>query len=269
MPNSTKLPTICELLKKLINKNTISDSSIGKTLKKHKTFLSLVGAHAIERKIKCGGSAWEVTKLSVIQKYLTHECPKQDVDEGRGERYNNIHTSRNSKTKNRASYRLIFTRGKSPYTLNNERFQDTSNDTIGKQLNSLKAEKVCFVENLENFMTNIHLIQNDWILIYIIGRIGNSLLDKIEANEILHFSDLDYVGLNEYAKIKKFFPNATLYTPDDYFSNAKKVGTTISSQQKASNALLRLSKSDEKVKEILDFLHTKNSYLEQEGYSDE
>lgn len=269
MSNSVKLPTICELLKKFLKENQVRDSSIGKTLKKHKTFVALETALAIEKERKGPGWVWKMKKPEVINKYLSFECPNQNINEQKGERYNNIQIARNSKTRKRASYRLIFTRGKCKYTLNDEVFFDTSNDTVGRQLKSLQAQKICFVENLENFMENNELIQNGWVLIYVIGRIGSPILERVYSDEIMHFGDLDYEGLKEYARIKKLLPTATLYVPNNYFEGAHRAGAKITSKQIASDELLNLAITDEKVKKVLNFLYENNMYLEQEGYGDD
>jgi len=262
-------PPICLLLKKFLDNLEISHSSISKSLREHGVFKSLGDAQAIEKERKGGGHVWVLKKPLVVEKYLTHTCPNFESLPERGERYNNIHTAKNSKAKGRTSYRLIFTRGKSKYFLNGIPLQDTQDDAVGKQLQSLQAEKVCFVENLENFMTNKHLIADGWVLVYGIGRIGISLLERISADEILHFGDLDYVGLNEYTRIKLHFPQATLHIPQNYYEDARKVGMTITSSQKASDQLLKLSKTDKEARDILEFLHAENIVMEQEGYNDE
>lgn len=262
-------PPICLLLKKFLDNLEISHSSISKSLREHGVFKSLGEAQAIVKERKGGGHIWIIKKPLVVEKYLTYTCPNFESLLERGERYNNIHTTKNSKAKGRTSYRLIFTRGKSKYFLNGIPLQDTQDDAVGKQLQSLQAEKVCFVENLESFMTNKHLIEDGWVLVYAIGRVGISLLERISADEILHFGDLDYIGLNEYARIKLHFPQATLHVPKNYYEDARKVGLTITSTQKASEQLLRLAKIDDKLRSILEFLHTENVFLEQEGYHDE
>ena len=262
-------PSICLLLKRFLDTLEISHSSISKSLQEHGVFKSLGDAQAIIKERKGGGHVWVVKKPLVVENYLVHTCPNFESLPERGERYNNIHTSKNSKAKVRTSYRLIFTRSKSKYLLNGIPLQDTQNDATGKQLQSLKAKKVCFVENLESFMTNKHFIEEGWVLIYAIGRIGISLLDKISADEVLHFGDLDYIGLNEYARIKLHFPQAILYVPKNYYEDARKVGITITSTQKASEQLLKLANTDNALKSILEFLHAENVFLEQEGYHDE
>jgi len=262
-------PAICLLLKKFLDTLEISHSSISKSLLEHGVFKSLEDAQAIKKERKGAGHIWVIKKPPVVESYLTHTCPNFESLPGRGERYNNIHTLKNSKAKGRTSYRLIFTRSKSEYFLNGTPFQNTQDDVTGKQLQSLQAKKVCFVENLESFMTNKHLIENGWLLVYAIGRIGISLLEKISADEILHFGDLDYMGLNEYARIKLHFPQARLHVPQNYYEDARKAGMTITSTQKASEQLLKLAKTDKGLSGILEFLHAENIFLEQEGYHDE
>jgi len=269
MSDSTILSPICQLLKKFSQEKILTDSSISSSLKKSETFKNLINANAIIKKRKGAGWIWEVEKYNVITNYLSYKCPVLEKDVNRGDRYNNIKMTRNSKSKNRDSYRLVFTRGRCKYSLNDEHFYDTSKDAVGKQLNKLITQKLCFMENLESFMINKHLIDEGWLLIFVVGRIGKTLLQRIQAKEVMHLGDLDYVGLNEYATIAKEFSDAILYVPNNYFQSASETGTDITSSQKASKLLLNLSQKDKKVKKVLDFLHEENVYLEQEGYDNE
>ena len=117
-------------------------------------------------------------------------------------------------------------------------------------------------------MEEVQLIAQGWTLVYPIGRLGPSLMKRISPNEVQHYGDLDYEGLNEFSRIKKQFPQARLYVPEEYFEDAKKYGMEIKSKQKASSGLIELSKSDPTVRKVLDFLHEHNLCMEQEGYDD-
>jgi len=98
-----------------------------------------------------------------------------------------------------------------------------------------KAQKLCFVENLENFMLNTRLVNDGYTLLFPVGRLGTSLFERVKAQHIMHFGDL---------------------------------GKTITKKQAASDTLLRLCKEDESVKRVYDFIQQHNLFLEQEGYDD-
>lgn len=259
---------ICTFLQKLLSEETIADKAISKTVKAHNTFRVLAEAEAIVKTKKGGGHRWEVADSEIVKKHLEYLCPNSVTNIQKGERYNNIRKYRSSKAKKRESCRLAFIRGEGKVWLNDREVLLMQSMPLGSQINTLKALKVCFVENQENFMEDTCLISNGWTLIYPIGRIGISLMSKIVPNEVLHYGDLDYEGLNEFARIKEAFPQAKLFVPENYFELSKKYGMEIKSKQKASSGLIELSEKDASVKEVLDFLHIHNLCLEQEGYDD-
>ncbi|MBK9733428.1 MAG: hypothetical protein IPO92_00090 [Saprospiraceae bacterium] len=59
-------------------------------------------------------------------------------------------------------------------------------------------------------------ISREYTFIHIYGRIGIENLKSIETNEILFCPDYDFVGLNEYLKMKSIYPNTKLFFPDNY-----------------------------------------------------
>ncbi len=257
---------LCEFLDKMLNEEEIKESAIGKRIINGDLFSQLCNAKAITREKRGRGAVWVVAKPSVVQEYRHHHCPDFTPDETKGERYNLIHATRDSKASSRESFRLAFMRSHTPFKLNGETI--TANEPIGRKLDSIEAHKLCFVENLENFMLNSKLIDDGYVLLFPVGRLGSAVFEKIKADHIMHFGDLDYIGLNEFARVKSFYPNATLYVPDNYFEHAKEIGKTITGGQKATDALLRLCKEDSRVKRVYDFIQHYNLYMEQEGYDD-
>lgn len=266
MQLSDILTTSCLFLEKLIREGEIKESAIPKRIRRSDIFLQLVNAQSLVKEKRGRGVVWVVVKPDIVQDYREHYCPDFIPDETKGERYNLIHATRNSKSSTRKSYRLIFVRSNVPFNLNGERIKN--NAPIGKSLDIIEAPKLCFVENLENFMLNTRLVKDGYTLLFPIGRLGIPLFERVKAKHIMHFGDLDYMGLNEFARVKGFFPNATIYIPKNYFSQALKSGVTITKKQIASNALLRLCKEDNNVKRIYDFIQQYNLFLEQEGYDD-
>jgi hypothetical protein len=256
----------CRFLLDLIEKGEISSSKVSKRIKDSDLFLKLIESQALIVQKRGAGEVLIVDKMEVLDNYLRFECPKLKRDESRGERYNNIRVNRNSKSNKRKSYRLAFVRGLENFTLNKKSL--SSIEPIGEQIERLEAKKICLVENLENFMEDKRFIYKGYILIYPIGRFGKELLNRLSCEELVMFGDLDYVGLNEFTRVKHTIPNATLYIPDGYFEDALKYGLEIKSNQKASLNLIELSKVDDSVKSVLDFLQKSNLFLEQEGYDD-
>ena len=260
---------LLQVFNKLIAEDYVTNSFLG-NIKNDTAFNRLVASETIVKERKGAGYIWRVKKRDALIENKKYYFPTEisEIDSSKGERYKNIRTNRNSKSKSRKSYRLFFLRSHKLFSLNGQEFLN-SNGLMGGQLDSLIVHKVCFVENLENFMEDNIFINQGWTLIYVNGRIGEELLERIEADEVMHFGDLDYVGLDEYARIKEVFSQASLYIPSKYFEDVKKYSIGIETKQKASNRLLELSKNDSQVAKILDHLHRNNTFLEQEGYSDE
>jgi len=260
---------LLQVFNRLILEDYVTNSFLG-NVKNSTAFNRLIASEIVVKESKGAGHIWRVNKRDALIENKKHYFPNEisEIDSSKAERYQNIRTNRNSKSKSRKSYRLFFLRSHSPFSLNSQKTLN-SDKPMGGQLDDLVADKICFIENLESFMVDNIFINQGWTLIYINGRIGKEILERIEAKEVMHFGDLDYVGLNEYARIREVFAQAYLYIPPNYFNDVEKYGIFIDKKQKASNELLELSNNDEKVAKILDHLHKNNTFLEQEGYSDE
>jgi len=258
---------LLQVFNKLILEDYITNSFLG-NIKNDMAFNRLVASEIVVKERKGAGYIWRVNKRDALIENKKYYFPTEilEIDSSKGERYKNIRTNRDSKSKSRKSYRLFFIRSHISFSLNGKKILK-SNEPMGGQLNSLVVNKICFVENLENFMEDNIFINQGWTLIYVNGRIGEEILERIEANEVMHFGDLDYVGLDEYARIKEAFSQTYLYIPLNYFEDVEKYGIAIETKQKASNKLLKLSQNDAPVAKILDHLHRNNTFLEQEGYS--
>jgi hypothetical protein len=94
------------------------------------------------------------------------------------------------------------------------------------------------------------------------GRIGEDFLKRIKADELLVFSDYDLTGLNEYLKIKEFFPQANLYIPDDFHLLFEKYSTELPERQVATGKLRNCTEAV--VVEIREMVLKANRFLEQE-----
>ena len=260
---------LLKVFNKLISEDYVTNSFLGK-IKSDTAFDRLIASEIIVKERKGAGYIWRVNKRDALVKNKKYYFPNEisEIDSTKAERYKNIRTNRNSKSKSRKSYRLFFLRTLKPFSLNGQKVLN-SDKPMGGQLDSLVVDRVCFVENLESFMEDNIFINRGWTLVYVNGRIGKEILERIETNEVMHFGDLDYVGLNEYARIKEFFSQAYLYIPSNYFKDVEKYSIGIETKQKASTKLLELYKNDKRVAKVLDYLHKNSTFLEQEGYSDE
>ena len=92
---------------------------------------------------------------------------------------------------------------------------------IGIPIQQLKADKLCFVENYNGVFDRVKVFfekeyEEGYVFVHVYGRIGESFLQRISANEILIAPDYDYVGLGEYLRCKKTFKKTKLFVPVNY-----------------------------------------------------
>jgi len=277
MSNLT-LTRFCKVMLRFRNESDILDSSISKNIKQDNRFVSMHTSGAIvkTKKPKGPGSIWNVKDMELFNKHSEYYCPQDVIDPSFGERHNNIRTSRDSKSHQRKkSFGPIFIRSNDWVQINtsfllNKKLLFLGTGFIEKDIRSIAAVKICFVENFENFhneKASASLMKEGWTLIYPNGRIGNNLLKKIEALDIKHWGDPDFVGLNEFAKIKSHFPEAELVIPNNYIEDVSKFGSYIKEYQGASEASLLLAKKDPAFRELLDKAQKSRMVFEQEGHN--
>ena len=59
-------------------------------------------------------------------------------------------------------------------------------------------------------------ISDEFTFIHTYGRIATKNFRNIETSEILFCPDYDFVGLNEYLKMKSLYPDTKLFFPANY-----------------------------------------------------
>jgi hypothetical protein len=125
-----------------------------------------------------------------------------------------------------------------------------------------KADKVCFVENLESFMKAESLLGNDYVYLHKYGRIGANAIKGIEANEVMVFSDYDFIGLDEYLRIKEVFEQACLFVPADFKSFFERFCCELPEKQIPTQRVMQSTLPE--VVEIRELVLKNNRFLEQE-----
>jgi 5S rRNA maturation endonuclease (ribonuclease M5) len=129
--------------------------------------------------------------------------------------------------------------------------------------NSVIADKICFVENLETFLNAEKLLGNKFLFVHKYGRIGKESISMIEAKEVLVFVDYDFNGLDEYLRIKEVFENAELYLPNNYGELFKKHSTSLKGNKAKMSKAVKTS-DDSTVVKIREQVARTNRFLEQE-----
>ena len=208
------------------------------------------------------------SKRETFENWFTRKFPNAEIEIT--DRASSIAKFKDSKKSKEKSV-IVFLRGTQKIKINYE-IVDLLKYTqrfgfFACVLESLEIEKLCFVENKESFLKAEKVISSNYIFIHSYGRIGKKMLERIQANEVLVFSDYDYIGLNEYLKCKSVFENTQFFVPENYdllFSTyAKEIALNRKKGQKASKNVLE--SKDETVLRIFKNLQTKQKFLEQES----
>lgn len=254
----------------ILKTEKILSSQVPKALLESNDFQNMLDSGIISKLSVGRGYVYELNKekRQVFETWFTKKFPNSDIEVT--DRASSIAKFKDSKQSKEKST-IVFLKGNKQVRINNE-FIDLQEYTrkfgfFACALESLKIEKLCFVENKESFLQAEKVISQDYVFIHSYGRIGIKLLEKIQANEVLVFSDYDYIGLSEYLKCKSVFENTSFFVPENYsslFENyAKDIMLNRKKGQKASKSVL--ASHEETVLRICKDLQTKQKFLEQES----
>lgn len=258
-----------KFLKDLIEQGRISQSTISKTIIKSREFEMLLKANFIQyRTAQNKGRYYEVMALEELIEYFKNKFPNEITNIKTGTQ--NIKTFRDSKGGTKESQRVVLLRGQCQIiangnTINLSEYTNKYN-IFSIQLNELKTDKLCFIENLDCFMKAEKSISCDYTFIHSYGRIGVKNFKNIDANEILFCPDYDFVGLNEYLKLKSIYPNTILYLPANYHDlfrdYSKPLKKKSGKEQQPTKEVLH--SNELLVKEICEQLMETKHFLEQQ-----
>jgi hypothetical protein len=174
---------------------------------------------------------------------------------------------RNSKASGKRDKPIFFIKGFNEIKLNEEYFDlETPTNRFGLSAfiaPKIEYAKICFVENKDVFLDAEKLFGEDYLYVHKYGRIGKDDVKLFTTNEILVFSDYDYVGLNEYLTIKGEFENTKFYVPNNYDDLHSKYSMSIKDKQTPSELVLQ--STDESVVRIRTIIQKENTFLEQQS----
>lgn len=249
----------------------INCSLIPKTVKKANYFQNLIETEVIilEGNWKRGSIKLNENEQVYFEVFLKNNLPNEITQEI--DRANNIKALRNSKGRQTESNSIVFLRGKQPIKINeievDLEFYTQNFGVFSIVLNSLVCEKICFVENLYSFLNVEKVITENYVFVHTYGRVGKKLLDKIQTQEVLVFSDYDFVGLDEYLKFKEKFNKTTFFIPENYnflsqtYSRPLKDANKETSQKPSERVQ---NATDEVVIKIRNQIFQTQHFLEQE-----
>lgn len=206
-------------LKRLIEVKRMPQSTIAKSIIDSKDFQILERAEFIKLKTAVNkGKFYEVINEEHLKQHFKNSFPNEISS--RFTAIQNAKSLRDSKGRKKESQRIVLLRGSNTILANHSELNLSEYiknfNVFAIQLNQLKTDKLCFIENLDCFMAAEKIISSDYTFIHIYGRIGIENFKYIETNEILFCPDYDFVGLNEYLKMKSIYPNTNLFFPDNY-----------------------------------------------------
>lgn len=257
-------------LKKLKTEK-INCSAIPITVEKSNYFQNLVETNVIllEGNWKRGSIKLNENEQVYFDTFLKNNFPNEINQEIN--RANNIKALRNSKGRQTESNAIVFLRGNKRIVINGIEvdltFHTQNFGLFSAVLESLSCDRICFVENLFAFLNVEKIITEDYVFVHTYGRVGEKLLDKIQTNDVLVFSDYDFVGLDEYLKFKDKFETTTFFVPENYDFTFEKYSRPLKDTQKETSQKPseRVQKStDEAVMKIRNKIFQTQRFLEQE-----
>ena len=253
-----------KIYKLLLENKSVSKSAIPKGVLNSDSFQNLLRAQILMTKKLGRGFKVIVLKEIEFEKFFNSSFPEQEVSKSKS---GNIRKFRNSKATKIKSKPIFFFRGFSTYNINGKavELKQLTRDfgLFSVVPNSVMAEKVCFIENLETFLNAEKLLDEEYLFIHKYGRIGKDSLSTIKAKEVVVFVDYDFNGLDEYLRIKEVFECAQLYVPDNYDELFSAQSVTLKGNKaKMSNAVK--SSNDSTVVKIREQVARTNRFLEQE-----
>lgn len=254
----------------ILKTEKLLSSQVPKALLENNDFQNMLNSGIILKSSVGRGYIYKLNeeKRQVFENWFAKKFPNAEIEVT--DRASSIAKFKDSKKSKEKSV-IVFLKGNKQIQINNQIIdlqEYTKNfGFFACVLENLKTDKLCFVENKESFLQAEKVISQDYVFIHSYGRIGKNLLEKIQTNEVLVFSDYDYIGLNEYLKCKSVFENTSFFVPENYdllFEQyAKEIILNRKKGQKASRNVL--ASQDETVLRICHDLQTKQKFLEQES----
>ena len=253
-----------KIYKLLLENKSVSKSAIPRSVMQSDTFQNLLEAEILKFSKLGRGFKIEICKENEFEKFFNTSFPEQVVSKSKS---GNIKKYRNSKAIKIDNRPIFLFRGFASYEINGQLVD------LGKQTRdfglfsvmpvSVICGKICFVENLETFLTAEQLLGKDYLFAHKYGRIGKESISMIKAKEVLAFVDYDFNGLDEYLRIKEVFENAELYLPINYNELFDKHSASLKGNQAKMSKAVKNS-NDSTVIKIREQVARTNRFLEQE-----
>lgn len=240
--------------------------SVPKSVKNSNSLKELLAAEVLTKVRRGAGQVLLATDIDAVERFLDNRFPGRHTAIA-GDGFSNVKRYRDSKGAKKESIGVVLLRGWQTISVNEEQVdlayftERFSSFSVVKP--HLIVKKLCLVENLDTFVEGEHLLGDSWIFAHTYGRLGLNTLMSLQAEEILHFGDWDFTGLDEYLRLREQFPQTRLYLPGNLEelwatgSKPLKKGAGITKRLQASN--------DPDVLRVLSLLGRTNCFLEQQA----
>ena len=203
---------------KLLEAETIAESNLSMTVRDSPDWQNWLAAGFVEMERKGSSASFRVIDREALREIFHQKFPGEAEDDGSAA--DNVRAFGDSKARARNSHGVCLLRGWQPASINDCTVDlDEMTQKFGlfaAVLNRLQADRICIVENLDCFRQAEKLLGTDWLLLHAYGRVGRKWLGKIICREMLVFSDYDFVGLEEFLRVREVFPEAQFYWPEQY-----------------------------------------------------
>lgn len=211
-------PLFKRFMLKLLELETIPSSNLSMTVRQSPDWEAWLAAGFIELERQGSCRTFRVINREALRQIFHQKFPGEDEDDGTA--VDNVRAYGDSKARVRSSQSVCLMRGWQTAIINSHSV-DLNEMTMqfglfAVVLDNLTADRICIVENLDSFRQAEKVIGKDWLFLHAYGRVGKEWLQKIKCQEILVFSDYDFVGLDEYLRVKGVFPFAKFYLPEAY-----------------------------------------------------
>jgi len=228
-------------------------------------FQTLLRAKIVDKVPSGRGYYYQVSRADKFNDFYLSKFPSGDISVNT--EVDNQLKYRDTKATALKKDRVVFIRSFKNITVNGKEInlQKTMEDfnIFSTVFKTLKANKICFVENLQPFLNIEKLLGEEYTYIHFYGRLPRKeVLERIECEEYLHFGDYDFVGLNEFLKAKEVFKNCNMYVPDNYEELYKEFSRTREQNDTAYKNVMRSTICD--VVRIREHLKRHNRFLEQQ-----
>ncbi len=211
-------PIFKRFMLKLLEVETIPSSALSMTVYQSPDWQNWLTAGFVELERRGGSSTFRVINREALREIFHQKFPGEAEDDGSA--VDNVRAYGDSKARARISQNVCLIRGWQIAIINGQEvnMNEMTNQfgLFAASLGNISNNRICIVENLDSFRQAEKVIGKDWLFLHAYGRVGKEWLQKIDCREMLVFSDYDFVGLEEFLRVREVFPEARFFMPEQY-----------------------------------------------------